>query len=104
VGGDRGVRAHVGRGGVWHRRVLTLVVAADKHGAAAGVARSIDVTTEQANVLARSSDVAAGLPCARAGSIERAADVHRAALHAAHQPDSAAVILDAPRLDHAGVV
>ena len=41
---------------------------------------------------------------ARAGSVQRAAHAHGAALHVAEEPDRAATRVDGLRLDHAGVV
>ena len=51
----------------------------------------------------RSFDETAVAAVRRRG-IQLAADVHRAALHVAHQPDRAVAVLDGLRLDHAGVV
>ena len=104
IGVDAGVSAHVGGGGVWHRRVLPLVVAAHQHRAAASVTGRLDLCAKEAHVVPGQGHPAAGLPLALAGGIQRAAHAHCAALHVAQQPDGALVVLDAARLDHAGVV
>ncbi len=59
---------------------------------------------EQTNVLAGGRDAATGLPRACAGDIECATHFDCTALHITHKPDRAVMVLDALRLDDAGVV
>ena len=101
---DRRVRAHVSRSGIRNAEVFALIAAADQHGPPACVAGGVDLPAEQADVVAGSRDVAAGLPRARAGSVQRAADAHNAALHVAQKQDGAIAVFDALSLNHAGVV
>ena len=104
VGVDRRIRAHVGRGGVLYRRVLALIVAANQHRAAACVARSIDAGAKEADVVAGDRDAAAGLPCGRAGHVQRARHTHRPALHVTQQANGAVAVFKRLRLNHAGIV
>ena len=81
-----------------------MVVAADQHGSAACVAGGIDVPAEQADVVARSRNAAAGLLRAGARNIQRTAHVQSTALHVTHQPDRAVAVLNRLRLDNTGIV
>ena len=58
---DAGVGTHVGRGGVLHRRVLALVVAANQYRAATGIAGGVDLPAKQADVMAGHCDRATSL-------------------------------------------
>ena len=80
-------------------------VAADQHLPAACIAGGVDFRlVKEANVMTGDQNAAAVLPHPRAGSVQSTAQIHRAALRVAQQPDRAVVVLDGLRLDHAGIV
>ena len=86
------------------QRAGTLVVAAEQHGTAAGIAARVDKRiVEQADVFAGHGHFAAAFAGIAAGDIEHAAAGHHAAVTAV-EDDTAIALLQAAGLDHAFVV
>ena len=84
---------------------LALVIAADQHRAAAGVAGSVDRRRAgQRNVLAQHGDLATALPCAAARCVERAGLRDAAAGRVAQQADHAVVVFQRAGAYHAAIV
>ena len=97
--------AHVSGFGVGHRRVVALVAAAHRHGAAARVTSGQYLPAEQADMPPGHGDLATGLARTQARGVQGTAQVDRAAVHVAQQQNAAVLAGDEGlRLDHAGVV